>query len=67
MATYRKTAPIGDDVDATRVALSHIVTGEALLAHGGVMPSANSWDEVLDEGAGTLTLILRVDDDPRAT
>lgn len=62
--TYSKSAPAGDSPDETRIALRHIVTGEAMLDLG-VIPSANSWEETTDDGAITLT--LRVDDDPAAT
>lgn len=64
--TFTRTAPAGDNPDGIRSALRHIVTGDAMLVLGGVIPSANSWDETTDEDTGEITLTLRVDDDPAA-
>lgn len=60
----KSAAPVEDGPDV-RIALRHVVTGEAMLALG-VIPSANSWDESVSDD-GTVTLTLRVDDDPSAT
>lgn len=64
--TFTRTAPAGDNPDGIRSALRHIVTGDAMLELGGVIPSANSRDETTDEETGEITLTLRVDDDPAA-